>query len=96
MGREREHHGALGGDAHAVGGSLGAGKGPAAAAVGLVADVVDDLGASWEGEGGIKVGRDVFHTRGWNKVNHLAGSLGLRRAGKKEGKRVEGRVKRGE
>ena len=37
----------LGGDAHTIGGSLGTAKRPAAAAVGLVTDVVEDLGARW-------------------------------------------------
>ena len=36
---------AAGGDAEAVGGGLGGAEGPAAAAVGLVADVADDLRA---------------------------------------------------
>lgn len=69
--------GALGGDAHTVGSSFGAGKGPAATAVGLITDIVNDLCAGRPGHGRIKVGRDVFNSRGRHKVNHLACSLGL-------------------
>mmetsp|Transcript_59952 Transcript_59952/g.170521 ORF Transcript_59952/g.170521 Transcript_59952/m.170521 type:complete len:305 (+) Transcript_59952:497-1411(+) len=44
LGRKREEQGAVRGNAHAIGRSLHAGEGPAAAAVGLVLDVVDGLG----------------------------------------------------
>ena len=40
LSREWEHHLALGGDAHSVGSSLCAAKSPAAATVGLVADIL--------------------------------------------------------
>ena len=47
--RERHEQLGLGGDTHAVRSGLGAGERPAAAAVGLVADVADHLGAVCNG-----------------------------------------------
>jgi len=45
LGRDRHLERGLGGDAHAVRGGFCAAEGPAAAAVGLVADIAEDLGA---------------------------------------------------
>ena len=47
LGGDRHLEFALGGNAHAVGSGFGAAKGPAAAAVGLVTDIAEDLGARW-------------------------------------------------
>jgi hypothetical protein len=43
LGGKREEHLALGGNAHAIRGGFGTGKGPAATAIRLIANVVDDL-----------------------------------------------------
>ena len=73
LGRDWSHQGTLGGDAHTVGGSLGACKGPTAAAVGLVTDVVDHLGAGWEGSGRVKGVWDwCVGSPGWDEGLHSA------------------------
>merc|ERR1719215_2456660 len=67
LGRQRHHLRPIRSDAHAVGGRLRTGKGPAAAAIRLVADVSDDLramrpllrGVEVVGNGGVGVRRAI-------------------------------------